>query len=113
MTTGTNTNGFYVQLESIYRSAPVVSNICVHADSTRAKPFAIILPVEKELNRLLSGNKGNGSLLSFTDTAVAQQLVLEQLQQQARNYDLASMEIVEVVVLSDLNEWNPMNVSTI
>lgn len=41
----------------------------------------------------------------------AQQLALRQLQNQALDYKLASIEKVEVVVLSPLKEWNVQNVS--
>lgn len=101
-----------MQLESIYRSAPVVSNICVHADPMRAKPIAIIVPVEGVLNDLLQSlNYRKGDSVDLADSAEAQRLVLHQLQEKAREYNLASMETVEAVVLSSLNEWNPLNVS--
>lgn len=92
----------------------MVSNICVHTDPTRAKPIAIIVPVERVLRELLrSSIDGKGGLVDLADTAEAQRLVLRQLQQQAREYNLASMETVEAVVLSSLDEWNPLNVSTV
>jgi hypothetical protein len=75
------------------------------------KPIAIIIPIERVLNNLLQSSTDRKRGLS--DTAEAQRLVLNQLQQQAREYDLPSLGIVEAVVLSPLKEWDLTNVSII
>ena len=75
------------------------------------KPIAIIIPIEMVLNNLLQSSTDRKRRLS--DIAEAQRLVLNQLQQQAREYDLPSLEIVEAVVLSPLKEWDVTNVSII
>lgn len=75
------------------------------------KPIAIIIPIETVLSDLLQSSADRKRGLS--DTAEAQRLVLNQLQQQAREYNLPSLEIVEAVVLSPLKEWDVMNVSII
>ena len=46
------------QLESRYRASPVVGNICVYADPNKAKPVAIIVPVEKELASIAKATGG-------------------------------------------------------
>ncbi|CAG8971638.1 hypothetical protein HYALB_00003106 [Hymenoscyphus albidus] len=105
-----NPNGQYIaleKLEALYRSAPVVANVCIYAESTRVKPTAIIIPIEPVLNKLLQSSAGTESGLS--ETAEAQRLVLKQLQEKAREYDLPSLEVVEAVVLSPLKEWDVTN----
>ena len=45
-------NGEYIaleKLESIYRSATIVANICVYASVTETNPVAIIVPAEPAL----------------------------------------------------------------
>ena len=49
----------------------------------------------------------------LSDTVDIQQLVLDQLQQQANEYDLPGLEIVDAVVLSPLKEWDVTNVSVV
>lgn len=73
------------------------------------KPIAIIIPIEGVLINLLQSSTDGKHGLS--NTAEAQRLVLDQLQQQAREYDLPGLEIVEAVVLSPLKEWDVTNVS--
>ncbi|EXJ93246.1 hypothetical protein A1O3_01803 [Capronia epimyces CBS 606.96] len=98
----------FLRLESIYRASPVVSNICISADSTRAKPIAIIIPVQSVLQNLAA------SPLDMTDparVAETQQLVLLRLLEHAHQHNLPSIETIEAVVISPLHEWTPMNVS--
>src|ERR1700743_2087941 len=48
-------NGEYIaleKLESVYRSSPVVGNICVFAAQDKNKPIAIIVPVEGTLTKI-------------------------------------------------------------
>ncbi|CAG8955433.1 hypothetical protein HYFRA_00010298 [Hymenoscyphus fraxineus] len=105
-----NVNGQYIaleKLEALYRSAPVVANVCIYADSTRVKPTAIIIPIEPVLNKLLQSTSGTES--SASETAQAQRVVLQQLHEKAREYDLPSLEVVEAVVISPLKEWDVTN----
>lgn len=37
------------KLESVYKSASLVNNLCIHADSAANRPMAIVLPHEKNL----------------------------------------------------------------
>ena len=63
-------NGEYIaleKLESIYRSAPFVGNICVYADQSQAKPVAIIVPLEPALKALAQSS----GLLSAADAPAA------------------------------------------
>jgi len=58
-------NGEYIaleKLESVYRSATIVANICVYASLTETNPVAIIVPAEPALIALASsiGVEGHG-----------------------------------------------------
>ncbi|KAK3398612.1 hypothetical protein B0T20DRAFT_213590 [Sordaria brevicollis] len=105
-------NGEYIaleKLESIYRSAAVVANICVYADQERSKPIAIIVPAEPALKKLASsiGVKGD-SLEELVHNKKLQAAVLKELQNAGRAGGLSGIEIIEGVVVSD-EEWTPQN----
>ena len=99
-----------IQLESIYRSADVVANICVYAKLDKAKPIAIIVPAEPALKKLAAEHdiEGNG-LEDLAHNGKLQGHVLSLLQAAGRKGGLAGIEIIEGVVLAD-EEWNPQNV---
>lgn len=106
-------NGEYIaleKLESIYRSATVVANICVFADDSKAKPIAIIVPAEPALKKLAQANGIEGSTLEeLVHNKKLNGAVLKELQNAGRAGGLAGIEIIEGVVLSD-EEWTPQNV---
>lgn len=106
-------NGEYIaleKLESIYRSAHVVANICVYADDSKAKPIAIIVPTEPALKKLAQANSIEGSTLEeLVHNKKLHSAVLKELQSAGRAGGLAGIEIIEGVVLSD-EEWTPQNV---
>lgn len=106
-------NGEYIaleKLESIYRSATVVANICVYADQTKIKPIAIIVPAEPALKKLAEsvGVKGE-SLEELVHDKKVKAAVLRELQNAGRAGGLSGIEIIEGVVVSD-EEWTPQNV---
>lgn len=107
-------NGEYIaleKLESVYRSAPVVANICVYADDSKAKPIAIIVPAEPALKKLATANGIEASTLEeLVHNKKLHGAVLKELQSAGRAGGLAGIEIIEGVVLSD-EEWTPQNVS--
>jgi long-chain acyl-CoA synthetase len=107
-------NGEYIaleKLESVYRSTPVVGNICVYAAEDQDKPIAIIVPVEIALKKIASENGIEGdSVEALVHNEKIQRLVLQQLQSSGRAGGLRGIEIVNGVVLSD-EEWTPQNVS--
>jgi long-chain acyl-CoA synthetase len=108
-------NGEYIaleKLESVYRSATVVANICVYADQQRTKPVAIIVPAEPALKKLAEriGVQGNG-IEDLVHKSQVQDEVLKELQQAGRQGGLSGIEIIEGAVLAD-EEWTPQNVST-
>ena len=109
-------NGEYIaleKLESIYRAATVVSNICVYADAKKTKPIAIIVPAEPALKTLAQkvGVQGSG-VEELAGNSKVQDAVLKELQQAGRSGGLSGIEIIEGVVLSD-EEWTPQNVSSV
>lgn len=108
-------NGEYIaleKLESVYRAATVVANICVYADQQKSKPIAIIVPAEPALKKLAESNgiKGN-NLEELVHDKKLQDLVLKELQAAGRAGGLSGIEIIEGVVLAD-EEWTPANVSS-
>lgn len=107
-------NGEYIaleKLESVYRSSPVVGNICVYAAEDQDKPIAIIVPVEVALKKAASDNGIQGdSLETLVHNEKLNKIVLQQLQAAGRAGGLRGIEIINGVVLSD-EEWTPQNVS--
>jgi len=99
------------QLESIYRAATVVANICVYAASDRNKPIAIIVPAEPALKKLAheNGIEGHG-LEDLVHDKKLNGMVLNALQTAGKDGGLAGIEIIEAVVMAD-EEWTPQNVS--
>jgi long-chain acyl-CoA synthetase len=100
------------QLESVYRSANIVTNICVFAAADRAKPIAIVIPKGQLLLQLAEANgiaeKSHDALIH--DEKV-KGLLVKELQGTGRKAGLAGFEIIEGVVLTD-SEWTPQNVSS-
>jgi long-chain acyl-CoA synthetase len=107
-------NGEYIaleKLESVYRAATVVGNICVYAAQDKSKPIAIIVPVEPALQKLAAahGIKG-GSLETLVHDKKLNEIVLKELQKAGREGGLSGIEIIDGVVLSE-EEWTAHNVS--
>ncbi|KAI0150469.1 AMP-binding enzyme [Xylariaceae sp. FL1272] len=105
-------NGEYIaleKLESVYRSATVVNNICVYADENKAKPIAIIVPAEPALKKMASDNGISASSLEeMVQSKKLKSLVLKELQNVGRSGGLSGIEIIEGVALCD-EEWTPQN----
>jgi len=99
------------KLESVYRSAPIVANICVYAADDQMKPVAIIVPAEPALKKMAQENDVQGdSLEELAHNEKLNGVVLKQLQSQATKAGLAPFEIITGVVIAD-EEWTPQNVS--
>ena len=107
-------NGEYIaleKLESVYRAASVVGNICVYAAENKSKPVAIIVPVEPALQKLAAthGIK-EGTLETMVHDKKLNGIVLRELQKAGKEGGLAGIEIIDGVVLSE-DEWTAQNVS--
>lgn len=89
----------------------VVANICVHADQSKTRPVAIIVPAEPALKKLGAelGLKGE-HLEELIHEPKLNAEILKQMQAAGRKAGFASFEILDGVVLAD-EEWNPHNVS--
>lgn len=99
------------QLESRYRSATIVGNICVYADPNKAKPIAIIVPTEKPLHDIAKGLGVQGDHMEeFVHDDQVNTAVLKQVQDAGRKAGLAGIEIISGIVLAE-EEWTPQNVS--
>ncbi|KAL9105234.1 MAG: hypothetical protein Q9187_008753 [Circinaria calcarea] len=105
-------NGEYIaleKLESIYRAATIVANICVYAATDKLKPVAIIVPAEPALKKLAKENgvEGNG-LEDLVHSEKLNRIILKELQNAGRQGGLSGIEIIEGVVLAD-EEWTAAN----
>jgi long-chain acyl-CoA synthetase len=98
------------KLESVYRSVPVVANICVYAAEDQAKPVAIIVPAEPVLKKIAQEQGVQGDLEELVHDKKVKNAVARQLQDAGRKAGLAGFEIIEGVALAD-EEWTPQNVS--
>lgn len=107
-------NGEYIaleKLESVYRSSPVVGNICVYAAEDQDKPIAIIVPVEAALKKIAHENGIDGDTIeTLVHNEKLKTIVLHELQSAGRAGGLKGIEIINGIVLSD-DEWTPQNVS--
>jgi len=105
-------NGEYIaleKLESVYRAATVVGNICVYAAQDKAKPIAIIVPVEPALKKLAASHGiNNESLDAMVEDEKLNAVVLKELQKAGRDGGLAGIELIEGVVIVE-EEWNTQN----
>lgn len=111
-------NGEYIaleKLESIYRSNPVVLNLCVYADANKVKPVAIVLPNEAHLKSYLvkegiylesKVNEKELSQLCHDEKVVS--AVLKSLLGTGKAQALKGIELLQNIVLSD-DEWTPQN----
>ena len=100
-----------MQLESLYRTAAVVANICVYASPDRVKPIAIIVSAEPALLQLAKENGIMEEGAALYRSKKMQSVVLKELQTKGRAGGLVSLEIIDHVILAE-EEWTPQNVST-
>ncbi|KAL8917415.1 MAG: hypothetical protein Q9208_007970 [Pyrenodesmia sp. 3 TL-2023] len=105
-------NGEYIaleKLESVYRSATEVGNICVYAAPDKNKPIAIIVPAEPALKKLAKSNGiGGDTLEELVHDKKLNRLVLKELQNAGRQGGLSGIEIIDGAVMAD-EEWNAAN----
>jgi len=101
------------KLESIYKSSPLLTNICVHADSNANKPMAIIVPNEQAVRKLASEQ----SLIDSADSAEWKEVcqssevskaVLAEMNGVGKKAGLKPLETLQCVVLAP-EEWTPQN----
>ncbi|CAK9437607.1 uncharacterized protein LODBEIA_P19850 [Lodderomyces beijingensis] len=98
-------NGEYIaleKLESIYRSNPLVQNICVYADQSKVKPVAIVVPVEPFLKMM-----GFDESTDYDDKKLVKKF-LESLLETGKGQGLKGIELLESIVIVH-DEWTPAN----
>ncbi|KAH7389212.1 long-chain-fatty-acid-CoA ligase-like protein [Cadophora sp. MPI-SDFR-AT-0126] len=105
-------NGEYIaleKLESLYRSATIVANLCVYASISETHPIVLIQPSEPALVKLADslGIDGHG-IGDLVHEERIQREVLHQMQAIGRRSGLTGIEIVAGVILAD-EEWTPQN----
>ncbi|TFK66792.1 acetyl-CoA synthetase-like protein [Pluteus cervinus] len=102
-------NGEYIaleRLESIYKSSPLVSNICVHANNHARQPIAIIVPREHELRAALTNDShSHASFAELCKTAAAKDAMLKSCNDVGKAHGLKGVELLQGVVLVD-EEWS-------
>jgi long-chain acyl-CoA synthetase len=99
--------GEYIALEkveAVYRGAQTVANVMVHADPERSRPIAIIMPNEKVLQEKAK-ELGVDEHSMHSDKKM-RDFVLKDLQGAAKRANLASIETISGVVVTD-QEWTP------
>lgn len=97
------------QLESVYRTSPLVLNVCIHAESNFSRPTAIISPSIPAINKLAAEHgldSSSQSISSFLNSGPVQNIVTRELQNVARKSELASFEVIDYVVIVE-EEWTP------
>ena len=105
-------NGEYIaleKLESLYRTAAVVNNICVYASPDHAKPIAIVEPVAAALSKIAAdvGEKG-ASHDEICASAKVRAAVRTEMQKIGSQNGLQSIEMIQDVVLTS-DEWTPQS----
>ncbi|KAK5944229.1 long-chain fatty acid-CoA ligase [Knufia obscura] len=105
-------NGEYIaleKLESTYLSCPVIGRICVYAQQDKAKPIAIVVPVEATLQKLAASNGlKESSIEEMVHDKKLNDIVLKEIQNAGKQGGLSGIEIIDGVVLSE-EEWTPQN----
>ncbi|EAZ62939.2 long-chain fatty acid--CoA ligase and synthetase 4 [Scheffersomyces stipitis CBS 6054] len=111
-------NGEYIaleKLESVYRSNPLVFNLCVYADISKVKPIAIVVPIEAHLRSHLIDEKiytadelKSKSLAILCHDIKVVHTVTHSLIATGKAQGLRGIELLQSVVLLD-EEWTPQN----
>ncbi|KAI9269343.1 hypothetical protein BY458DRAFT_510672 [Sporodiniella umbellata] len=105
-------NGEYIaleKLESVYKTALGVSNICVYGDSLRPRPVAIVTPIYSNLKEIASSlNITETSFEALCENAEIKKAFLAKLQAQAKDAKLKAPEVIVDVHLVH-EEWTSDN----
>lgn len=99
------------KLESIYKSCPLVGNLCVHADATANRPMAVVFVHEKNLSLAceeLSIGASGRSISQLCHDPEVEKLVLKELWATGRKAGFKPLELLQSIVLTD-EEWTPQN----
>ena len=101
------------KLEAFYRSTPVVSNLCVMANSDCPKPIAVVYPVPALLRRLATslGKNDSAEYDELLEDADIRKEVLKTMLDAGRRGGLAGIELLDSIILvgPEGDEWSPEN----
>jgi long-chain acyl-CoA synthetase len=105
-------NGEYIaleKLEAIYRSVPVVANVCIYVAQDRNKPVAVVTTNESAL-RDLAHDRGiyNWTLEELSRDTTLKDTLIQMMHTYGKSGGLSGIELVEGVVIS-AEEWTPQN----
>lgn len=109
-------NGEYIaleKLESVYKTAMGVSNICVYGDSLFPRPVAIVMPAKPALKELAKSIPVDVEGRSFEELCHDENIkkaFIVALLKQAKDSGLKGTEIIHDVYLTH-EEWSSENVS--
>lgn len=95
----------------MYRSNPLVHNICVYADQTKVKPVAIVVPNEGPVGKLavdLGLIKNADELSHVLHDKKLKKAILDELLKTGKSQGLGGIELLLGVALFD-EEWTPEN----
>ncbi|KAF7724466.1 long-chain fatty acid-CoA ligase [Apophysomyces ossiformis] len=98
------------KLESVYKTALGVANVCVYGDSLRPRPVALVVPVEGKLRKMAQelGLNSEGALEELCANEAIRKEYLNQLLAQAKSAQLKPAEIVCDVHLCE-EDWTSEN----
>ncbi|EJD43983.1 long-chain-fatty-acid-CoA-ligase [Auricularia subglabra TFB-10046 SS5] len=94
------------RLEATYKSANVVSNLCVVANSEVRAPIAVVFPHELHLRAALGASAEGKDLHALCESKEARDLVLRELVKVGKGQAFKPMETITAVVLTP-DEWTP------
>ncbi|KAI8049723.1 hypothetical protein BDF22DRAFT_698376 [Syncephalis plumigaleata] len=104
-------HGEYIALEkieSVYKTAHVVANICVYADSSRSRAVALVHPPEKEIQRIGSELGLSGGVGDLCEEPAVRKRALEEILAEAKAQGLRGAELIGDVYLCE-EEWTAQN----
>ncbi|KAG2209240.1 hypothetical protein INT47_005532 [Mucor saturninus] len=98
------------KLESVYKTALGVQNICVYADSLCNKPVAIVMPIHSSLEKMAKelGLDAHQPFKALCESPQVKKAFLDELHKQAKTAQLKPIEIVADIYLTD-EEWTSEN----
>lgn len=95
------------KLESVYKSASLISNLCIHADSNANRPMAIVLPHEKNL-AVLCQETGLGAGKEFSQLCVdesVKEAILKDLNAMGKKAGFKPLEVRGPLLVISLGGW--------
>lgn len=104
-------HGEYIALEkmeSVYKCAHLVANICIYADSTRDRAVALIVAPEKEVERLGHELKIPGDFGELRENPAVRKQALKEILAAVKAQGLRGAELIGDVYICE-EEWTPLN----